>query len=115
MPTKQEMRKYIHNVKACNRIDVFFDPIYGDYWFHFLDHKGGIVAYCRDIEPKDSYIDMQVENAKKYITCKGKVQLDAGDPVVKTIRKVQKEAYPRVCKIVRKKSKWEIVVNPAFY
>ena len=115
MPTKQEIRKYIHNVKACNRIDVFFDPLYGDYWFHFIGHKGGIVGYCRDIEPKDDYLDMQVENAKKYTTCKGKVQLDAGDPAVKTLRKVQKQAYTHVCKIVRKKSKWEIVGKPAFY
>ena len=113
MPTKQEMRKYIHNVKACNRIDVFFDPRYGDYWFHFIGHNG-IVGYCRDIEPKASYIDMQVENAKKYTTCKGKVQLDAGDPAVKTLRKVQKKEYTHVCKIVRKKSKWEIVGKPDF-
>ena len=115
MPTKQEIRKYIHNVKACNRIDVFFNPFNGDYWFHFIDHKGGIVAYCSDIEPKDDHLDMQVENAKKYTTCRGKVQLDAGDPAVKTLRKVQKKAYHHVCKIVRKKSKWEIVGKPAFY
>ena len=114
MPTKKEIRKYIHNVKACNRIDVFFNPFNGDYWFHFIGHKGVIVAYCRDIEPKDSYIDMQVENAKKFTTCNGKVQLDAGDPAIKTLRKVQKKVYTHVCKIVRKKSKWEIVGKPAF-
>lgn len=115
MATKQEIRKYIHNVKACNRIDVFFDPLNGDYWLHFIGSKGGIVGYCRDIEPKDDYIDMQVKNAKKYTTCKGKVQLDAGDPALKTLRKVQKQSYPHVCKIVRKNSKWEIVGKPAFY
>ena len=114
MPTKKEIRKYIHNVKACNRIDVFFDPFSGDHWFHFIGHSG-IVGFCRDSEPKDDYLDLQVENAKKFATCKGKVQLDAGDPAVKTIRKVQKKAYPHVCKIVRKKSKWEIVGKPAFY
>lgn len=115
MPTKQEIRKYIHNVKACNRIDVFFDPINGDYWFHFIGRKGGIVGYCRDIAPRDDYIDMQVEYAKKYTACKGKVQLDAGDPAIKTLRKVQKQAYTHVCKIVRKNSKWEIVGKPDFY
>ena len=114
MPTKQEIRKYIHNVTACNRIDVFLDPLNGDYWFHFIGSKG-IVAYCSDIEPKEDYLDMQVENAKKYTTCKGKVQLDAGDPAVKTLRKVQKQAYTHVCKIVRKKSKWEIVGKPDFH
>ena len=61
MPTKQEIRKYIHNVKSCNCIDVFFDPIDGYYWFHFL-RKRNIVGFCKDIEPKDDYIDMQVEN-----------------------------------------------------
>ena len=106
MPTKQEIRKYIHNVKSCNCIDVFFNPISGDYWFHFI--KGGIVGFCIGFEPKYDCIDMQVENAKKYTTCKGKVQLDAGDPAIKTLRKVQKQFYTHVCKIVRKKSKWEI-------
>ena len=115
MPTKQEIRKYIHNVKACNRIDVFFNPFNGDYWFHFIGSKGGIVGYCKDIEPLDDYIDLQVENAKKYITCKGKVQLDAGDPAVKTLRKVQKKVYTHVCKIVRKKSKWGIVCKHNLY
>ena len=114
MPTKQEIMKYIHNVKACNRIDVFFNPISGDYWFHFLVHNG-IVAYCSDIEPKDGSLDMQVENAKKFVTCKGKVQSDAGDPAVKTLRKVQKKLYTHVCKIVRKKSKWGIVWKHDLY
>lgn len=115
MPTKQEIRKYIHNVKACNRIDVFFDPMYGSYWFHFIGRKGNIVGYCSDIEPKDDYIYMQVKNAKKFTTCKDKAQLDACDPAIKTLRKVQKQAYPYVCKIVRKNSKWEIIGKPDFW
>ena len=115
MPTKQEIRKYIHNVKSCNRIDVFLNTFNGDYWFHFIGHKGGIVGYCMDIEPKDDHLDMQVENAKKYTSCKRKAQLDAGDPAIKTLRKVQKQEYHHVCKIVRKKSKWEIVGKHDLY
>lgn len=116
MPTKQEIRKYIHNVKACNRIDVFYNPFNGEYWFHFLGRKGNIVGYCMDFEPQDDdYIYIQVKNAKKYTTCKEKAQLDAGDPALNTLRKVQKKAYRYVCKIVRKNSKWEIVGKPEFY
>ena len=116
MPTKQEIRKYIHNVKSCNLIDVFYDPFYGDYWFHFIGRKGNIVGYCVNFKPcDDDYINTQVKNAKKYATFKEKVQLDAGDPALKTLQKVQKQAYIYFCKIVRKNGKWEIVGKPAFY
>lgn len=106
MPTKQQIRKYVHEIKACNRIKVFITPSHEIYWFHFINRKGKIVGFCNESVVTPATFREQVIRAKKFATRIGKCIADAGDPVLAVLKRYHEKNYIRGITIVRKNGVW---------
>lgn len=107
MATKQQIRKYIHKIKSCNRIEVFYDrtcPESTVRWFHYISRKGEFLGFSCEI-PDGLTTDEIVNASKKYMTGKYKLS-DVGDNSIYVVRKYHVRDNKPDGVIVRKNSKW---------
>ena len=108
MPTKQEIRKYIHKIKACRRIEVFHfrnDPEDPCRHFHYISRKGEFLGFSIEIPNGKITIDDFVNGCLKYMTCNYKLS-DVGDSSLDTVRKYHVRDNDPDGVIVRKNGKW---------
>lgn len=107
-PTKKQIRKYIHNIKACNRIEVFFDDIVHTRWLHFISRKGKFVGFtCAIILPSD--LDDFQGFVKNYIekeSCLSEALDNIGNYSTRLVRRAHVKERRRDGVIVRKHGKW---------
>lgn len=109
MPTKQEIRKYIHNIKACNRIEVFCDDDENDYsrWFHFISRNGKFLGFRfnfiapQDLEDFQLFVNTCIEKELRLEEALSNI-----DRYAYLVRRAHVKENKRDGVIVRKHGKW---------
>lgn len=107
MATKQQIRKYINNIRSCNRIEVFIEPKMADSrlrWIHFISRKGEFIGFT--ISTPESPLDNFVKLEKEYMTSKRKMRDDVADPSIYVVRRCLLKQCTRDGVIIRKHGKW---------
>lgn len=108
MPTKQEIRKYIHKIKACSRIEVFYfrnDPEDPCRTFHYISRKGEFLGFSIEIPNRKITIDDFVNGCLKYMTCNYKLS-EVGDSSLGTVRKYHVRDNRIDGILVKRNGKW---------
>lgn len=107
MATKQQIRKYINNVRSCNRIEAFQDPENPNViWWHFISRKGNFIGFALASDCGAEKLESYIKSRIKFATSPLKVSLDVGDPATYSVRKFHLQNYLRYGAIVRKNGKW---------
>lgn len=110
MPTKQQIRKYVHNLKSCTRIEVYHDnPETGDshfLWLHFISRKGKFVGLKASLILPSSLDDFQGFVKDNVKTASGLDYACLNDDAARLVRRDHVKGYPRGGVIVRHGKKW---------
>ena len=106
MATKQQIRKYINNIRSCNRIECFIGNFADTKlrWIHFISRKGEFLGFT--MSTPESPLDNFVKSEKKYMISEEKIRSDVGDSSIYLVKRSHLRWYQRDGVIVRKSGKW---------
>jgi len=109
MATKQQIRKYINNIRSCNRIECFIGNFADTKlrWIHFISRKGEFLGFT--MSTPESPLDNFVKSEKKYMISKEKIRSDVGDSSIYTVRCCHLKQLTRDGVIVRKDGRWTLI------
>lgn len=106
MPTKEQFRKYINDIKKCERIEVFVDPDLGPdrptRWLHFIGKGRKFLGF--DLGFPKNPLEVFVSSSKDYMVRHSRSQLS--DPNLYAVRRMHVKSYQRDGAIVLKNGKW---------